>query len=60
MNRQDQINKAYERFGIPMNQIPDYTNAEEFSQNFEKCSILRDVNVSYSTSSTYNNLQYKK
>lgn len=51
MDRQFEINRAYERFGIPAEQTTDYTNAEEFSLNFKKCSVLKEINVSYSVNS---------
>lgn len=49
---QKQINKNYELFKIPNDRIPVYTNANDFSKNFQKCSILKDVNTTYSSSTT--------
>ena len=46
------INDNYDLFMIPKDVIPKYTNAYEFSKNFQKCTVLVDVNTSYSSSTT--------
>lgn len=47
---QEEINESYTLFGIPEYAIPHYENAIEFSERFEQCSVLQDINVTYSTS----------
>lgn len=56
---QRSINKAYKMFNIPTDSIPVYTDAQNFSKNFKKCSVLKDVNSSYSSTSIQSN-QYNK
>lgn len=45
----NKINEEYKKFNIPMSQVPNYSNAEEFAQNFKKCSVLKEINVCYSS-----------
>lgn len=47
---QNTINEAYKKFKIPENMIPKFSDAKEFSKNFKKCSILKDVATIYSDS----------
>ncbi|WP_088187521.1 hypothetical protein [Desulfosporosinus sp. FKA] len=52
------IEKAFEQLNIPSNSFPSYTNANDFAKNFKKCSVLKDVSVFYSSSSTQKGMAY--
>lgn len=40
----------YQKFQIPEPQVPKYINAESFTSNIKKCSLLEEVSVTYSDS----------
>lgn len=46
---QEQINDLYTLFEIPNDKMPEYTTAENFAQRFKKCSVLKDVETSYNS-----------
>ncbi|MCR4436144.1 MAG: hypothetical protein QHH06_10225 [Clostridiales bacterium] len=54
---QNEINEAYKLFNIPVDKIPPYNDADEFSKRYQKCSILKDVNTNYSTTSSQLHIQ---
>ena len=50
---QKEINEKYGIFGIPQYMIPEYhDDPEDFANRFQKCSVLKEVNSSYATTSS--------
>lgn len=50
-NRTD-FEAGFQLLGISANPAANYQGAKSYAQQFKKCSILTDVNVSYSSSSS--------
>lgn len=50
-NRTD-FEAGFELLGIGTNPLANYQGAKAYAQQFKKCSILTDANVSYSSSSS--------
>jgi hypothetical protein len=46
------INKGYETFLIPQEQLPFYDNPVSFALRFKKFTLLQEVNTIYSDSSS--------
>jgi hypothetical protein len=50
-NRTD-FEAGFKLLGIGVSPAANYQSAKTYAQQFKKCSILTDVNVSYSSSSS--------
>ncbi|MFC1484999.1 hypothetical protein ACFL5N_00920 [bacterium] len=47
---QEEINSYYEKFKISEDVIPNYENPREFAMQFERCTVLKYVNTTYTSS----------
>lgn len=45
------IRSGFQFFGIPDEEIPEYTTAQEFSKRFKRCSVLQMDEVRYAPAS---------
>lgn len=48
---QKEISEYYKKLNIPFQHFPKYTNPNDFAKKFEKCTIVKDSDVHYSSSS---------
>ena len=46
------VMELYEKLNIDVKKMPPYQGAEQFAQQFKRCSITKDVFVSSSDAST--------
>ena len=57
----NEIKDVFKRLNIPTDNLPDYMNAEDYAKSFKKCSVLKEINVCYSSDSKpdngYQNIQ---
>lgn len=51
-NATDKIAEDYQKFNIPLEQIPAYENPYQFAQTFKQCSIVEYKNIYYSNTTT--------
>lgn len=47
----DRIKQGFKQLGINESMYPEYKDAASFASGFKKCSILKDSNITYSSSS---------
>lgn len=48
---QKEISEYYKKLNISFQYFPKYTNPNDFAKKFEKCTIVKDSDVYYSSSS---------
>lgn len=54
MGKIEDIRQMFNMIGLNENNLPKYTNPQEFSKQFIQCSVLNYANSTYSTSSSCN------
>ncbi|MFC1566215.1 hypothetical protein ACFL4A_00025 [bacterium] len=49
---QKEINSYYKKFKISEDMVPDYQNPRDFALQFKRCTILKDVDTTYTNSTS--------
>jgi hypothetical protein len=54
--KKEDIRKEYDLFKIPVEKIPHYENPNQFASDFKRCSMYEYVSITYSGSTTANEM----
>ena len=53
-NREQEIRESFELFKIKEQELPRYTNPEQFGRNFKRCDRMEYAHTRYSLTSSAN------